>query len=369
MPSLPDRRPYFRLRDDLCVELQNVTQEWRASRPDWIDFVEMEKASWVDSHPLPSSTTNATMNEVQRPTSDKGIVVGGDEAKDALNGWASVRSERRRNVMETMEAVKRGERKLTHLAVFEKLIAESRRGEKETFDLHPHIPRRLPRLWIVQPKIVYCPLLSKDGPRLGSFVSRVREAFRENELEIVRVNVDDKVPLCEVYVTGPVLHNIQVLYARGGTLQWSLPFQLRTGCATLTKSGELRRIYGGDGFIGGFPVWNEEKMFRYLVDILRPSFEDRHTVSAPDTEIYFEPINFPMHNRRIPNVLHNIHFKTRQAVQKAFENGVEDYRVVIENKYKLLQEAEKEYIDDSQDRDQELRRLHQDTWGQGYSLD
>lgn len=38
----------------------------------------------------------------------------------------------------------------------------------------------------------------------------------------------------------------------------------------------------------------------------------------------------------------HVHWPTRVAVQRAFENGVEDFRTVIEEEYRLLKEQDKE---------------------------
>lgn len=49
----------------------------------------------------------------------------------------------------------------------------------------------------------------------------------------------------------------------------------------------------------------------------------------------------PENQEERPWWYNNVHYPTRQAVQRAFEEGVADFRTVIETEYKLLQEHDR----------------------------
>eukprot|EP00923_Selenidium_pygospionis_P008986 GHVN01015375.1.p1 GENE.GHVN01015375.1~~GHVN01015375.1.p1 ORF type:complete len:339 (-),score=41.08 GHVN01015375.1:675-1691(-) len=255
-PFPTDRRPYFKLRDDQCLEIKNVTAQWKAERPEWIDYIEMEKKSWMGA-----KKGSLTPEETQ-------------DMNSTLEDWARRPLDQANKMAEFAEKIERGEESLNFHDAFEQLRKITRRHLNEPITHFE--PRRMPRLWLIQPKEVYCELLKKDGPRLKSLVKRIRSTFKESELEIVRAKIDDRVPLCEVYITGPVLHNMQVFYARGGTLQYMLPASLRTSYPRIEESADLKDMYGGPAYLGGFPVWNEDNIFKELVSMLRPSYLERH---------------------------------------------------------------------------------------------
>ncbi|ORM41957.1 Eukaryotic translation initiation factor 6 [Babesia sp. Xinjiang] len=191
-----------------------------------------------------------------------------------------------------------------------------------------------PKLWIVRSAHGnYCELLERDEERLESFVKKVRSHFPPDRLEIFKMKLDVKMPLCEVFFEGDITDLVRIFYARGGTLQFYVLPRFWTRCALLEKDPRLEAKYGKATAPGLFPQWDEDGMIEELIDCmdefripnawqLLPMVPDR---DRDLMEMFFE----------------NVHWPTRLRVQKAFENGVEDYRDVISEEYRELQRQDR----------------------------
>eukprot|EP00918_Siedleckia_nematoides_P081137 GHVU01178024.1.p1 GENE.GHVU01178024.1~~GHVU01178024.1.p1 ORF type:complete len:319 (-),score=21.35 GHVU01178024.1:161-1117(-) len=132
-------------------------------------------------------------------------------------------------------------------------------------------PKRRARLHVVRPEQgPYCELMKKDGPRVESLLTQVRERYSEEVLEITDTTITANVPLCEVFLTGPFQPILQILYARGGTLQSECHHRFWQHCDLLKNEKRLSDKYGGDGFLGGFPKWDEKGFLEVIDELMNP---------------------------------------------------------------------------------------------------
>ncbi|KAF8821910.1 hypothetical protein IE077_001379 [Cardiosporidium cionae] len=247
-----------------------------------------------------------------------------------FEGWDDIIEEERTSWKKTNnseEKVVQRFRKLTKAEEFNKRLMEMRHFTQE--DEEFRAPKFLPRLWIVRPKLgAYCKLMTGDLPQLKSLVSSIRSKYTANELEIVNVTMDVRMPLCEVFFSGPIPEEIRIFYARGGTLQADCAPRFWTECPLLHENSPLYYKYGGNYCPGLFPQWDAQGILEELDDCM----------NQPPTHAMSYPLNWSWNN---PGALtpeneqerewwyHTVHWPTRQAVQSAFENGIEDFREVI----------------------------------------
>ncbi|CDI84076.1 hypothetical protein, conserved [Eimeria acervulina] len=147
-------------------------------------------------------------------------------------------------------------------------------------------------------------------------------------------------PLCEVFLAGPFPGVCRIFYARGATLQYRVRPRFRTVCELLEKDERLQQKYGGAGCPGLFPTWDEGGILEEVDECLNQP--------PPDMESY--PVNLewdnvaslsPENQEERPWWYNNVHYPTRRAVQRAFEEGVADFRTVIEAEYKLMKEHDR----------------------------
>ncbi|KAK1444626.1 hypothetical protein BgAZ_105320 [Babesia gibsoni] len=209
-----------------------------------------------------------------------------------------------------------------------------------------------PNLWIVRSSYGeknnkslkflgnYCKLLEKDEERLDSFVRRVRSHFSREQLQILKMKLEVKMPLCEIFFEGHITDMVRIFYARGGTLQFYVVPRFWTRCPLLEKDPRLEAKYGKSTAPGLFPQWDEDGMIEELIDCMDV---------RPDYALEFRQPNawqlipmVPEHDRKLMNELfEKVHWPTRLRVQEAFEAGIEDYRDIISEEYKALQSIDR----------------------------
>lgn len=196
-----------------------------------------------------------------------------------------------------------------------------------------------PNLWIVRSSYGnYCELLEKDEARLESFVKRARSHFSPEQLQILKMKIEVKMPLCEVFFEGEITDQVRIFYARGGTLQFYVVPRFWSRCPLLEKDPRLEAKYGKSTAPGLFPQWDEDGMIEELIDCMDV---------RPDYALEFRQPNawqlipmVPDHDRELMQAFfEKVHWPTRLRVQQAFENGIEDYRDIISEEYKALQQV------------------------------
>ncbi|GBE58967.1 hypothetical protein, conserved [Babesia ovata] len=207
---------------------------------------------------------------------------------------------------------------------------------------NPGTPKSVrPKLWIVRPSCGnYCELLERDDECLRSFVKRVRKYFPQDRLEILKVKIDIKMPLCEVFFEGDITDMVRIFYARGGTLQFYVVPRFWSRCPLLEKDPRLEAKYGKSTAPGLFPQWDEDGMLEELMDCMDV---------RPDYALEFRLPNawqllpmVPEHDRALMvSLFEKVHWPTRLRVQSAFEQGIEDYRDVISDEYAELQRLDR----------------------------
>ncbi|CDJ66179.1 hypothetical protein ENH_00016380, partial [Eimeria necatrix] len=101
--------------------------------------------------------------------------------------------------------------------------------------------------------------------------------------------------------------------------------RFRTVCPLLEADERLQQKYGGAACPGLFPTWDEEGILEEVHECINQP--------PPDMESY--PVNLewdnvaglaPENQEERPWWYSQVHFPTRRAVQRAFEEGVEDFR-------------------------------------------
>ncbi|GFE53206.1 hypothetical protein BaOVIS_006100 [Babesia ovis] len=198
-----------------------------------------------------------------------------------------------------------------------------------------------PTLWIIRSSFGnYCELLERDEERLESFVKAVRSHFSRDQLKILKMKIDIRMPLCEIFFEGDITDLVRIFYARGGTLQFYVVPRFWTRCELLEKDPRLEAKYGKATAPGLFPQWDEEGMIEELIDCMD---------IRPDYALEFRVPNawhlLPMVPERDRDIMvtlfENVHWPTRLRVQKAFEQGIADYRDVISEEYKSLQRSDR----------------------------
>ncbi|AFZ79202.1 hypothetical protein BEWA_020490 [Theileria equi strain WA] len=201
-----------------------------------------------------------------------------------------------------------------------------------------------PILWIVRPTAGnYCELLKKDEPKIKSLVKRVRSYFSPDQLDIMVMKLDVKMPLCEILFEGAIPDLVRIFYARGGTLQYYVQPRFWTRCDLLEMDPRLEAKYGKATAPGLFPRWDEDGMVEEIADCMD---------TRPDYAMEYRMPNawhvFPMLPEKDKKIMEayfkNVHWPTRLRVQKAFENGIEDYREIIAEEYRRIK-----YIDITQE--------------------
>nr|PVC51159.1 hypothetical protein MACL_00001783 [Theileria orientalis] len=196
---------------------------------------------------------------------------------------------------------------------------------------------KTPILWIVRSSHGnYCELLKKDEERIKSLVDRVRRHFPKSELQVLVMKLNVKMPLCEIMVEGTMPDLVRILHARGGTLQFYVVPRFWSRCEIIEKDPRLEALYGKATAPGLFPQWDESGMFEEIADCVD---------TRPDYALEFRSPSawhvlpmMPEFDRFVMKTyLDKVHWPTRLRVQRAFENGLEDYRVFIEHQYERLQ--------------------------------
>ncbi|XP_026193411.1 uncharacterized protein LOC34622990 [Cyclospora cayetanensis] len=269
-----------------------------------------------------------------------------DPPPDAIfEGWADLVAEEERlwgsgeAAATAAEEVVRGERPLTIKDKVNERILKGRKALISEYAFKQPLSKHT--LWIVTPKQgAYCDLMKQDTGRVSSLVNKLRWKYASTLLEVGHVQMRANVPLCEVFIAGPFPGTCRIFYARGATLQYRVRPRFRTICPLLEKDERLQQKYGGAACPGLFPTWDESGILEEVDECMnRP---------PPDMESY--PVNLewdnvaglsPENQDERPWWYNNVHYPTRQAVQRAFEEGTEDFRDVIEDEYKLLKEEDR----------------------------
>ncbi|EDO08153.2 putative integral membrane protein [Babesia bovis T2Bo] len=203
------------------------------------------------------------------------------------------------------------------------------------------VNNKRPTLWIVRSSFGnYCELLERDEERLSSFVKAVRSHFSPDQLRVMKLQIDIRMPLCEIFFEGDITDLVRIFYARGGTLQFYVVPRFWTRCELLEKDPRLEAKYGKATAPGLFPQWDEEGMLEELIDCMdiRPDYALEFRV--PNAWHLLPMV--PERDRELMETLfERVHWPTRLRVQKAFESGIEDYRDVISREYKSLQRSDR----------------------------
>ncbi|OEH77487.1 hypothetical protein cyc_06932 [Cyclospora cayetanensis] len=248
-----------------------------------------------------------------------------DPPPDAIfEGWADLVAEEERlwgsgeAAATAAEEVVRGERPLTIKDKVNERILKGRKALISEYAFKQPLSKHT--LWIVTPK-------------QGTQTRPTLKALRLCALPMGTA-------MGRVAHVRPFPGTCRIFYARGATLQYRVRPRFRTICPLLEKDERLQQKYGGAACPGLFPTWDESGILEEVDECMnRP---------PPDMESY--PVNLewdnvaglsPENQDERPWWYNNVHYPTRQAVQRAFEEGTEDFRDVIEDEYKLLKEEDR----------------------------
>ncbi|KAK2196594.1 hypothetical protein BdWA1_001842 [Babesia duncani] len=202
-----------------------------------------------------------------------------------------------------------------------------------------------PNLWIVRSAHGnYCKLLQDDEPKIKSLVQRVRTYFTKDQLQILCMKLDVKMPLCEIFFEGTMCDMVRILYARGGTLQFYVVPRFWTRCELLEKDPTLEAKYGKATAPGLFPQWNEDGMIEEIIDCMdiRPDYALEF---IQPNAWHIIPLLPEKDKQLMEKYFNEVHWPTRVRVQRAFELGVEDYRDVIAEEYRQIRDKDNPDID------------------------
>ncbi|KAL8449618.1 hypothetical protein Emed_003050 [Eimeria media] len=265
---------------------------------------------------------------------------------EIFKGWADLIAEEERlwgptpnAAAAAAAAAAKGERPL---AMKEKINERLLQGRKAAIADRAYTqPFNKPQLWIVRPKQgPYCELMKEDEPRLNSLIKKLRWKYDSSVLPVGDIKMQAEAPLCEVFLAGPFPGICRIFYARGATLQYRVRPRFRTVCPLLEKDERLKQKYGGDGCPGLFPTWDEEGILEEIDECM--NLPPDHMLSYPVNLEWDNVAGLSPENQSDrPWWYNNVHYPTRQAVQRAFEEGVADFRTVIETEYKMIKEHDR----------------------------
>ncbi|KAL8275880.1 hypothetical protein Esti_000216 [Eimeria stiedai] len=261
---------------------------------------------------------------------------------EIFKGWADLIAEEERLWGQAPSAAAAAAKGKRPLAMKEKINERLLQCRKAAIADRAYTqPLSKAQLWIVRPKQgPYCELMKEDEPRLNSLVKKIRWKYDSSVLPVGDIQMQAEVPLCEVFLAGPFPGICRIFYARGATLQYRVRPRFRTVCPLLEQDERLKQKYGGDGCPGLFPTWDEEGILEEIDECM----------NLPPDDMLSYPVNLewdnvaglsPENQSDRPWWYNNVHYPTRQAVQRAFEEGVADFRNVIETEYKMLKEHDR----------------------------
>ncbi|VWU51570.1 conserved protein, unknown function [Hepatocystis sp. ex Piliocolobus tephrosceles] len=190
-------------------------------------------------------------------------------------------------------------------------------------------------LYFVTPKIgPYCKLMENDKEKMKSLISKVKEKFR-TKVKIVNLKIDVKMPLFEIFLQSNIHTQIKIFYARGRTLQYRLPPPFWNKCKILKENKILRDKYGGEFAPGLFPKYDEDQIMEIMTECV---YNDKYNYYIYDVNLEWDNLcALTPENKELRKIVHQtVHVPTRLAVIKAFEQGIEDFREVIMEEYKVL---------------------------------
>ncbi|KAL8424791.1 hypothetical protein Efla_001005 [Eimeria flavescens] len=277
-------------------------------------------------------------------------------ASEIYEGWADLIAEEERlwggasGAPGAPAAVAKG---ALPLDLKEKINERLLKGRKAAISDYAYIqPLSRTQLFVVRPKQgPSCELMKKDEPRLDSLVKKLRWKYDSSLLPVADVRMQADVPLCEVFLAGPFPGTCRIFYARGATLQYRVRPRFRTVCPLLEKDERLKQKYGGDGCPGLFPTWDEEGILEEIDECMNlPPTDMQLNQETVCALLQSFPVNLewdnlaalsPENEEERPYWYSKVHYPTRQAVQRAFMEGVEDFRSVIETEYKMLKEHDR----------------------------